>query len=532
MLKAKHSFYFFVKRKFSSITFFQNIARKVFAALLFLTPSSLLFADGLGDGSDGSPNISGIINTYTPVIAITPSTCLSSITVLSSAGFAAGDLILVIQMENAVINTTNTASYGTILNYNNSGNFEYAKIFSVAGTTIQTIAPLVNNYDILGVVQLVRVPQYASPTITGTISCPPWNGITGGIIALDATGTITMNADIDASKKGFRGGFYQASADIGMHGVNYMALNNPDTFSLKGEGIASYNLAPFISGRGAAANGGGGGNSHNAGGGGGSNAGCGGNGGYAYTDLGYGANYASAQGIGGYALSNTGSSFKIFMGGGGGAGHSNNLSNSSGGNGGGIVLITANNLGGNSKYIKSSGDSSRTTIGDGAGGGGAGGTIVFNCANVTSILNIDVQGGNGGNIIAVGITFPHGPGGGGGGGLAVFTNAALPANVIINSINGGSGGLYDATIANGALSGCAGTTKFNLVLVKQLTNPTFTSAKDTAFCDNGSLTLTATAGTSYSWSPAAGLSCTNCQVPSATVSATTVYVATVNLSSC
>ncbi|MEO5569348.1 MAG: gliding motility-associated C-terminal domain-containing protein [Bacteroidia bacterium] len=496
-----------------------------------MSPSSFVIADGLGDGSDGSPNISGVINTYSPVFSITPSPCSSSITVLSAAGFAAGDLVLIIQMENATINTTNTASYGTIINYNNSGNFEYAKIFSVAGTVIQTVAPLGNSYDILGVVQLVKVPQYISPTITGIITCPAWNGLTGGIIALDATGTITMSADIDASGKGFRGGLYQPCFDIGIHVGDYLALNQPDTFSLKGEGIATYTLASFISGRGACANGGGGGGSHNAGGGGGSNAGCGGNGGYGYTDAAYGVNYASAQGSGGYALSNAGVSFKVFMGGGGGAGNADNLSNSSGGNGGGIILITTNNLTGNSKFIKTSGATAADGIIDGVGGGGAGGTVVFDCATINSSVKIDANGGNGGNINAFNNVNPHGPGGGGGGGLAVFTSASLPANVTINSISGGSAGLCDVS-ANGSLNGCPGATKFNLVLPQQLSNPTTTSAKDTVFCNNGLLTLTATTGSIYSWSPAAGLSCTNCQAPAATVNVTTVYIATVNFSSC
>jgi gliding motility-associated-like protein len=523
-----HSFYFFIKRKFFGLPFFQNISCKVFATLLFLTPSSHLFANGLGDGSDGSPNISGVINIYTSVVSIAPSTCSSTITVLSSAGFAAGDLVLIIQMENATVNTTNTPSYGSILSYNNCGNFEYAKIFSVAGTSIQTIAPLVNNYDILGVVQLVKVPQYINPTITGTLTCLPWNGVTGGVIALDATGTITMNADIDASKKGFRGGQYKAALDIPVHLGDYLALDT-DSFCLKGEGIAHYNIEPNISGRGAAANGGGGGNNHNGGGGGGSNWGCGGNGGYGMSLPSYG-NYIIAQGMGGYPL-NSAVSNRVFMGGGGGAGNSDNGSIASGGNGGGIILISANFINGNSKFVSSYGDSSATTYIDGVGGAGAGGTIIINCSNVNSNLKLDVHGGNGGNVTSP-WSDAHGPGGGGGGGLIGFTIASIPANVSISSMAGGSSGLFNSTLPHGSTSGCSGTTLLNFTLPKQLINPTTITSKDTSFCDNGSLTLNATTGTTYSWSPVAGLSCSNCQSPVATVNSTTIYIATVAFSSC
>src|SRR6185436_11330628 len=529
--KINNPLFFFAEKRFCTITLLISYVYKILIPLIFFSRSLGVFADGIGDGSDGSPNISGIINTYASVISITPSVCSSSIAVLSSAGFAAGDLVLIIQMENAVINTTNTSAYGTILNYNNCGNFEYAKIFSIAGNTIQTIAPLINNYDIIGVVQLVKVPQYINPTITGTLTCPPWNGITGGLIALDATGTITLNADIDASLKGFRGGANQAALDFPFHVGNYFALDT-DSFTLKGEGIAAYNIIPFISGRGAAANGGGGGNNHNSGGGGGSNCGCGGDGGYGMFLLSlYTGNYLDAQGIGGYPLINAGPSYKIFMGGGGGTGNADNGGNASGGNGGGIILINANVIKGNSNFIKSYGDSTLSLDIDGTGGGGAGGALVINCANVNSNVRLDVHGGNGGNITS---PWPdaHGPGGGGGGGLIAFTGPSVPANVTITSLAGGTCGIFNSTTTHGATNGCAGSTSFNVVIPKQLTNPTSKTTSDTSFCGSGTLTLNATTGTTYSWVPPTGLSCSNCQAPVATVNTSTSYVATVTFSSC
>ncbi len=498
-------------------------------SFLIFFNSRFAFGGGIGNGSAGSPSISGIINTYASVLNINTTSCASSVTVLSAAGFSAGDLILIIQMEGAVINTSNTPSYGTILNYANAGNFEFIKVFSVTGNVIQTIAPLTNNYDVTGVIQLVRVPQYASPTISGVLTCPAWNGFTGGVIVLDATGTVTMNANIDATSRGFRGGQNNLNTGFPSHYGDYY-LQDSDSGAYKGEGIASYFIAPNIYGRGAAANGGGGGNNHNAGGGGGSNAGCGGTGGYALNDPYYGPSYTSSQGIGGYALSNSGSPFKIFMGGGGGAGHQNDGSNATGGNGGGIIFISANAVNGNGRSVTAAGATSANVYRDGTGGGGAGGSVMINCSSATSLLNIDVHGGNGGSVTTGGAP-NHGPGGGGGGGLVVFTSASLPANVNIVSINGGTGGICNGT-NYGTANGCIGNTSFNLALPQQTQNPTVTTSSNTAFCVSGTITLNATPSNSYSWSPSAGLSCTNCQSPVATVNSTTVYVSTGYISSC
>ena len=64
-----------------------------------------------------SQNISGIINIYTPVTAINATTCIPSITVVSSVGFSVGDTVLIIQMKGAQIDTTNTVAFGAISSY-------------------------------------------------------------------------------------------------------------------------------------------------------------------------------------------------------------------------------------------------------------------------------------------------------------------------------------------------------------------------------------------------------------------------------
>lgn len=60
-------------------------------------------------------------------------------------------------------------------------------------------------------------------------------------------------------------------------------------------------------------------------------------------------------------------------------------------------------------------------------------------------------------------------------------------------------------------------------------NPPTTAGADRVICQGGSTQLTATtaaSGVTYSWSPSTGLSCTNCQSPTASPNNTTVYTVT------
>jgi len=54
-----------------------------------------------------------------------------------------------------------------------------------------------------------------------------------------------------------------------------------------------------------------------------------------------------------------------------------------------------------------------------------------------------------------------------------------------------------------------------------------TISPGTAICSGNSTPLTATGGSSYSWAPAAGLSCTNCANPTASPTVTTMYTVTI-----
>ena len=70
-----------------------------------------------------------------------------------------GDTVLLIQMKGAVIDTTNTPAFGTVIDYKNAGNYEYNYVKSKSGNIIELKNKLTRQYNIpLGKVQLIRVP--------------------------------------------------------------------------------------------------------------------------------------------------------------------------------------------------------------------------------------------------------------------------------------------------------------------------------------------------------------------------------------
>lgn len=409
-----------------------------------------------------------------------------------SSNLAAGDLILIIQAQGASmdVNTTPTADwgsnytvqnswiagtnpnwdhteYGQVLGYNNAGHYELVEVRGVTGGTgIQLNCGLTKSYTVSGHVQVVRVPRLSNLTIqnNASVSCPVWNGSTGGVVALEVDGNVTLNGTgrIEANEKGFRGGvresFSASTGDITTQGFlgSFSAIEGAE----KGEGIggfyAEYDALFSRYCRGALANGGGGGNYHNAGGGGGSNVGTGtfygygvanpgpanayvpawnlenpallttpsaggGRGGYSHAtanlnplttapnqNVWNGDRRRYTNGIGGHPL--TYSQDRVFMGGGGGAGDDNDGDGGNGGRGGGIVLL----------------DVYGTVSGTGAME--ANGQNGLNSQGPTPPVGTTQKSGD------------DGCGGGGGGGSVVVRNiTALPASISLMA-RGGNGG--------------------------------------------------------------------------------------------
>ena len=474
-------------------------------------------------GKDGAKTVTSantILNEFTTLTA-NASAGASTISVSSSSlnangrfssSLAAGDLILIIQMQGASITSNDNSSYGNVSNYNNCGKYEYAKVASVpSGTSISLSTPLTKSYTASGKVQIVRVPRYTTLTVnaSGSITTDAWDGSTGGIVAIEVANDVVLNGTINVNGKGFRGGQLEQNSYFPGN-ITTRRTTDASNGAEKGESIAGHNttLNNGQYGRGAPANGGGGGNAHNAAGGGGSNSGTtsgytgngnpdisvanwitawnlesagfayttspgGGRGGYTYsgnasnpitkgpghTDWG-GDNRSNVGGFGGRPLDY--SSGRIFMGGGGGAGDSNNNTAQPAGDGGGIVflLVKVNVTGTGTIYAN--GVSPLKTIGpngrDGSSGGGGGGTVlVYHFSGSTSGISIEAKGGNGGSQNLTETSEAEGAGGGGGGGYVAITN--LPPISI--SVAGGANGTSNSSsvaafIPNGATSGAPG----------------------------------------------------------------------------
>ncbi len=388
--------------------------------------------------------IGGVINSYGAVSNIMPGTnCENILTVDDATGFLVGEEAWVIQMQGAEINETNSGAFGDVINLNSAGLFEKVTINAIDGNQI-TISALINNYQISGKVQIVSFPQFVDAEVNSDLIPMPWNGSKGGIISLNVTGTLTLNANINASKSGFGGGTRSnpsSNCFSFIQSPDYYYNQNSFESEGKGQGIAAI-ITGKEYGRGAQANGGGGGNDHNAGGGGGAGYAKGGNGGE-NDEPSLGGCRGVNPGIGGKSISFTDQ--RLFFGGGGGAGSDNNNAGTDGGIGGGIIIITANVIEGNNDTISVNGESLEITPGlDGGGGGGGGGAIILNATTINSSFVLLAEGGNGSNTDNKNNNRCMGPGGGGGGG-AIYTNNQ--AN-IITSVTGGLSGIVELSSAS------------------------------------------------------------------------------------
>lgn len=556
--------------------------------LFFLIISTTFFAQRGKDGIVTISTANSIVNSYVPVTNNIASGT-KTINVSSSAGFSVGDLIFIIQMQGAKVNAqldtvwgdpnnamsipnSNNIDFGAILNYNNCGNNEFAQISSIpaGGTSIVVDCDLKNSYTysyttgnggthtMLGKIQVVKVPRYLSLTISGvgSITCPQWNGSTGGIsvVEVETDATLSSSPSFNVLGKGFRGGIKDNANSV--FGGNKWGALNSDQGGYKGESICGdtniYKNYSSLICRGAIANGGGGGDAHNCGGGG------GGNGGVLASYNGYGnpvggyttqwnleggtfsSNTSSGGGRGGYSFSNSNQSVstkapgntiwggdnrrnfgglggrpldystgRIYLGGGGGAGDGNDNRAGAGGNGGGMVYIVCyGNLTGAGTIIADGADGSSSTPGcstnDGGGGGGGGGTIILNVngtTNLTAATPLSAKGGLGGNVsfnCALTNSDGYGPGGGGGGGY-ICASGTLPTN----NISGGNNGIQTGNTSNisanfppnGATRGGAGGTG-------SISNYTLTTSPNQTLCANQAFTVSANStqpGTTIYW---------------------------------
>ncbi|WCL82442.1 T9SS type A sorting domain-containing protein [Saprospira sp. CCB-QB6] len=437
-----------------------------------------------GSSAIAQVSIGGIINDYTAVTSLNlpvcdpcdPS-CAHTITVQDPAAFAPGDKALIIQMKGADIDVTNTAASGDVLNINEAGNYEFFEIGNIVGNVITPRFSLIRNYNVAGVVQVVRIPDYGNNVVevNSTLTAGDWseaNGV-GGVLAL-VTDKLVLNADIDLLGKGYQG--IQMSVNgtpdnCSIDPNNQYTLPNtaPDSWE-KGSGIVVDNTATNY-GRGKRANGGGSGVSGDSGGGGGSNYGQGGIGGSRWCNV----NGIPAGGVGGLSLTPYLAQDKVFLGGAGGPGWVSTNNPSTAADGGGIVIIFADTIVGNGRIIDVRGTSpvAVNPVGapDGGGGGGAGGSVVLKTQVYQGNLTVDVSGGDGQTLNT---NIYHGPGGGGGGGALLYSLAAIPANLTFTA-NGGAGGTHSDGFRNGTVDGDPGG---SISLYVPIENPNYVAEID------------------------------------------------------
>lgn len=427
-------------------------------------------------GSDPSDPATGVINTYYPPAA--NGTLAAGATQLSlgardtrgsATPIAAGDLVLVIQMQDGTLNTSNNANYGAgngtgqgTSSPGSAGLYEYVRADGVSGNTVTFSPALTNTYVNAAATtsagqkryQIIRAPQYQNVTFNG-VNAPAWNGATGGVVVADATGILTLgsatvegqaNRAVFVAGRGFRGaaglGATPGNTAHNSNDQQWRASQNAD--GGKGEGIAGTpqlmaskgnnfgvavgagTLATTNTGsqgyplgdraRGAPGNAGGGGtegtappgdSQRNAGGGGGGNYASGGVGGRPWN-----APLNDTGGRGGAGYAGTIGFNRVLMGGGGGAGGTNN------------------STGDTATYENSGiGCSAGALCSSGASGGGI---VILRARSFAGSGVIDVRGAHGYNV-------GNDAAGGGGAGGSVVLEAREGGTATVDG-RGGDGG--------------------------------------------------------------------------------------------
>jgi len=432
------------------------------------------------DGAGGT--LSGVVNTYYRASANgTLAAGKNSVTLAAAlpAGgtpIAVGDLLLIIQIQDALINNTNSSSYGHGVpgdpaagstNLQSSGLFEYVTATSavpLAGGTLTftgtgAAGGALNSYVRAAYsgggnhgqqrYEVIRVPQYTSATLSSALAPLPWDGNLGGVLAIDVASQLTLGGTVSADTLGFRGGGgILLTGGNGGVSTDYVVQSANTTDGSKGEGIAGTPLyvapatittttTPTNTGfegysngsfaRGAPGNAGGGctdgdppNNDYNCGGGGGGNGGSGGLGGYGWNS--FTVSNSTDGGFGGATF--PASTSAIVMGGGGGAGGSNN----------GSWFISAASHDSNSIDAACSTGTTPTCTGIYSSGGMGGGIVIVHTGSVAGTGTIT---SNGQSTLS---TDNDGTGGGGAGGSIIFlANTGVLTGLTVNA-NGGNGG--------------------------------------------------------------------------------------------
>jgi hypothetical protein len=392
----------------------------------------------------------------------------------ASVTLAAGDMLIVMQMQDAAINSTQAGNYGDgvagdpaqgATAVNNSGVYEYViaqgAIFTGGacggGATCIPIrgaggAPndgLVNTYVAAPAsatqgrrtFQVIRVPRYASGTLYAALTASVWSPANrnGGVLAIDVVGNLALGgATVSVDAMGYQGATTaELEGESGLSNLDYRRPHTVDAHGTKGEGIAGtpgHLLGSTTDGypngdraRGAPGTAGGGGsdadpssaggrcnsdgNDENTGGGGGANGGNGGKGGDGWNPSSGSCTVATIT---------------------------------TGGFGGGAIPAAARTPG---RLTPGGGGGAGTRNNTGpAGGGDGGGIVMIRAGTVSGTGTLRARGQT------PACTNNDGGGGGGAGGsILVYAEGGVLTGLTAD-VSGGVGG-----DANRGLAGCSGT---------------------------------------------------------------------------
>ena len=444
-------------------------------------------------GSAGDATISGTVNTYwTPGAG--SYTGSGSIVLNNQRGAAAalaeGDLVVVMQMQCADIDSSDSLGYGDgaagepASGYSDptsgclAGRYQFLRAGAGSGGAVLNLtgSPLTATYEQANATsttgrrtfQVIRAPQYANLNLGGTVTAAEWDGGNGGVVVLDAAFTLNLGAGVNVDGLGFRGGAGRSRSandaierfrwdDDTRHGVKGEGIaGTPRFVSLKrdpdsaaaagivdlGPGWGGYPTGTASTGdfaRGAPGNAGGGGafwdgGSDNGGGGGGGNGRAGGRGGAGWRSAGYAgvlADYSNLidkkWGFAGDAFSAAGVA-RMVMGGGGGGGdnNANSPAAESSGAAGGGIVMIRAVTLTGSGPISARGARAANNPGNDGAGGGGAGGSVLVVATTWS-ASLGIDVSGGRG----GDAWPtggsaHGSGGGGAGGVVIASSPVAP----------------------------------------------------------------------------------------------------------
>lgn len=186
-------------------------------------------------GRDGDRQLQGVINRWLPapdnsVLEAGTRQITVADTGRGRGTLQTGDLLLLLQMQGAELNADNSDAYGDGISGDGkaqgavalqAGQFEFLRleamdnnILTVRGAGANgglvhryvSRAPRVAGDQGAARWQLVRVPQFESLTLSGNLHAEPWDGRSGGVVAVDVRRTLRLNGfAIDTRGTGFRG---------------------------------------------------------------------------------------------------------------------------------------------------------------------------------------------------------------------------------------------------------------------------------------------------------------------------------------